>query len=538
MKPKRFVLVLAGTLSVSLVMTGVFLLNSGLASGRTVYTQLSVLTEVLSLVTDNYVEQVSGEDLVDGAIGGLLDELDPHSNYLDPERYRRMQERNRGTYYGIGISFEIVDGNLTVVSVIEGGPSGKLGLRPGDVIVRINGESAKGIKQEEVFDKLRGDRGTVVHVTIHRPGEDDVHEFDIVRDEIPIYSVPYSFMLQPGIGYVRMTRFSSTTSDELETALQKLEAQGMEKLILDIRGNSGGYLNEAIEVADKFLPSGKKIVYTKGRISDSNEEYFTTGRGRHGHYPLIVLIDHYSASASEIVSGAVQDWDRGLIVGERSFGKGLVQRQFQLKNGGALLLTVARYYTPSGRLIQRDYTDKEKYVSEDAEEIDAEAAADTTKTLMPEFQTASGRVVRGGGGIEPDVRLQQKWRFTNLQRTLDRSYFDFANRYVNEEKLHPSSFSEFLRDFQVTEPVLRSFEGFLKSQKVKYDPDTLKAEMDQVKNGIKREMARNLWGENERWQILIDSDPQIAEALRLFPQAELMARHETGAAGEWQNRSR
>ncbi len=525
MKPKRIVLVLAGCVAVATILAGVLFLNSGVASGRTVYTQLQVLTEVLSLVTDNYVEKVNGEDLVDGAITGMLDELDPHSNYLDPERYRKMQERNRGTYYGIGISFDIVDGDLTVISAIEGGPSYKLGIRPGDVIMKIDGQNAKGIKQEEVFDKLRGDRGTTVHVTVRRPGEKNPLEFDIVRDEIPIYSVPYSFMLRPGVGYIRMIRFSSTTSDELENAMQKLEAEGMEKLILDIRGNAGGYLNEAIEVADKFLPAGKKLVYTMGRISDSNEEYFSTGRGKHTKYPLIVMIDHASASASEIVSGAMQDWDRGLIVGQTSFGKGLVQRQYQLKNGGALLLTVARYYTPSGRLIQRDYTDKEKYLTEDAEQIDQEVAADSSHEKTPEFKTAGGRVVYGGGGIHPDYKLNQRWRFTSLQRVLDRSYFDFANQYINETRYKSPSFEAFQRDFNVSDDVIRKFQDFLKEKKVEYSPDSLKVEVEDVKSGIRREMARNLWGENERWHILIESDPQILAALDLFPQAELMARH-------------
>ncbi|NWF91197.1 MAG: S41 family peptidase [Ignavibacteriaceae bacterium] len=533
---KRTGLVVSGCVFLAALLIGVLSLNNGIASGGTVYTQLQVLTEVLRLVTENYVEEADGTALVDGAIAGMLDKLDPHSTYLDPERYRRMQERNRGTYYGIGVSFEIVDGDLTVVSAIDGSPSHKLGIRPGDVIVKIDGRSAKGIKQEEVFDKLRGERGTIVHVTIRRPGEEDLHEFDIVRDQIPIFSVPYSFLLRPGVGYVRMIRFSSTTSDELEEALQKLEAQGMEKLILDIRGNAGGFLNEAIEVADKFLAAGKKLVYTLGRIPDSSEEYYSTGRGKHTRYPLVLLIDRYSASASEIVSGAMQDWDRGLVVGETSFGKGLVQRQYQLKNGGALLLTVARYYTPSGRLIQRDYSDKEKYMSADADEGDEETPPSSEPDARPEFKTAAGRVVYGGGGITPDVKLTERWIYSSLQRTLDRSYFDFANRWVNETRYQPPSFDEFREDFEVTDEIVRSYEAFLKDRGIKYEPDSLRAEIDQVRSGIKREMARNLWGENERWQILIESDPQVHAAIAALPQAELMARNEP--TGDWQTRSR
>jgi carboxyl-terminal processing protease len=534
MSPKRAILIITGGLAMTSVLVGVLFLNNGLASSRNVYTQLQVLTDVLSHVTDYYVEKVNPEDLVDGAIKGMLDELDPHSNYLDPERFRRLQERNKGSYYGIGVSFEIVDGDLTVIAPIEGGPSSKLGIRPGDVIVKINEESAKGISNEEVFDKLRGDRGTVVHVSIRRPSEEELLEFDIVRDEIPIFSVPYSFMIRPGVGYVRMIRFSGTTSDELDKALEKLAAQGMEKLIFDLRGNAGGYLNEAIEVSDKFLDGGKKIVYTMGRIPDSNEEYFTTGRGKHTRYPLIVMIDHASASASEIVSGAMQDWDRALIIGETSFGKGLVQRQYGLKNGGALLLTVARYYTPSGRLIQRDYTDKEKYLSELAEEIDAEAEADTT--ARPEYKTAAGRIVHGGGGVTPDVRLSERWNWSKLQRMIDRSYFDFANQFINEKRFTASSFDWFRDDYAVSDETVKSFESFLHTKKLEFSPDSLWAEADQVRAGIKREMARNLWGENERYQILIEEDPQIVAALELFPQAELMARHEP--VGDWKTRAR
>lgn len=535
MSHKRVLLVFGACIAMTAVLVGVVFLNSGQASGRTVYTQLKVLTEVLSLVTEHYVEDVEPEELVNGAIKGLLDELDPHSNYLDPDRFKRLQERNKGSYFGIGVSFEIVNGDLTVISPIEGGPSERLGIRPGDIIAQINGNSAKGITQEEVFEKLRGPRGTMVTVSIKRPGEEELIDVDIVRDQIPIYSVPYSFMVEPGVGYIRMIRFSGTTSDELEESLRELEALGMEKLILDLRGNSGGYLNEAIEVADKFLGGGKKIVYTLGRIADSNEEYYSSGRGRHTHYPLIVMINHASASASEIVSGAVQDWDRGLVVGRTSFGKGLVQRQYQLHNGGALLLTVARYHTPSGRLIQRDYSDKDKYVTETVEDIERIAETDSTGEAMPLYQTAGGRTVRGGGGITPDVNLTQRWRWSELQRSIDRAYFDFANKYIGETGYEAPPFEEFLERFKVTDDVLSGFEDYLDDKEIEYSPDSLAAEIDQVRAGIKREMARNLWGENERYQILIKEDPQVAAALELFPQAELMARNEP--TGDWQSRN-
>jgi carboxyl-terminal processing protease len=508
-----------------LFLSGLLLLG-GTVQAENIYTKLSVFNQILNLVTSNYVEEVPVDSLIDGAIEGMLDQLDPHTTYVDPERYQRMQERNRGTYSGIGISFDIVDGWLTVISPLEGGPSEKLGIRPGDVIVKINGESAYGIKTEEVFEKLRGPRGTSVRVSIRREGEPELLEFTIVRDNIPIKSVPYAFMIKPGVGYIRLTRFSATTSDELEEALDRLEAEGMESLILDLRGNSGGFLNEAIEVADKFIEGGRRIVYTVGRIEGSSEEYFSTGRATHERFPLIVLVDRGSASASEIVSGAIQDWDRGLVIGEPTFGKGLVQRQFPLKNGGALLVTVARYYTPSGRLIQRDYSDREKYLHARIEEEQPDTVDISNR---PVFYTAGGRRVYGGGGITPDVVVHVKWKNTPLQSALNRQriYFDFANHYIGKHHFQwPGDFQSFRERFEVDDEMMAEFLDFLQEKGLEVTPDSLEAEREDVSRGIRAEMARNLWGDNERAQILLEADPLIAEALVYLPEAEMMARGE------------
>lgn len=514
---------------------GFVFLGNVFATGKTIYSQLGVFTQVLTFINDNYVEEVDGEKMIDGAIVGMLQKLDPHSTYLDADRFKRMQERNRGTYYGIGISFELVNGFITVISPIEGSPSHKLGLRAGDVIVKIDNESAKGITQEEVYDKLRGERGTTVHVSIQREGEPELLEFDIVRDEIPIFSVPYSFMLDPEVGYIRMIRFSATTSDELEAAVDKLRAQGMQKLVFDLRGNSGGYLNEAIEVVDKFLPGTKKIVYTRGRLPDSSEDYFTTGRGQHTRFPIVVMVDHGSASASEIVSGALQDWDRALIVGETTFGKGLVQRQYRLKNGAALLLTVARYYTPSGRLIQRDYTDRDKYIEEDVETIEEEMESDSALAARPEFMTAQKRLVYGGGGITPDIRIKKKYLLSKLEQQLGqkRAFFDYANHYVVDKKMSNQSFETFHREFDLSDGDMQDFTRWLKEKKIEFDADSLAKQSADLERDLKAEIARNLWGDNERYHTLIDGDPALAEAISYFPQAEEMARRETeGVLGE------
>ena len=521
------------TASTSLVIVGILagflFLGNVMAYGKTIYNQLGVFSQVLGHISDNYVDEVDGEKLIDGAITGMLEELDPHSNYLDAERFGRMQERNRGTYYGIGVSFDIVEGKLTVISPIEGSPSYKLGIRAGDVIAKIEGESAKGITREEVFDKLRGPRGTTVHVSVQREGHEELLEFDIVRDEIPILSVPYQFMLSENVGYVRMNRFSATTSDELGQAVEDLERQGMEQMILDLRGNSGGYLNEAIEVSDMFLTGGKRIVYTRGRLPDASEDYYTTGRGRFTDQPLIVMVDHGSASASEIVSGALQDWDRALILGQTTFGKGLVQRQYRLKNGAALLLTVARYYTPSGRLIQRDYSDRDAYLAaETLDEIEATHADAIADSTREKFRTAGNRTVLGGGGIFPDVEIDLAYpgSETTTKLNADRAFFDFAPVFISKRGLDQQSleFDQFRREFRMTDQDLSTFESFLAERELEYSPDSLQVHRELVERSMKAEIARTLWGEPQRYQILIEADPELQEAMSYLPEAKLMAR--------------
>jgi carboxyl-terminal processing protease len=528
MSGKRVFYTATTSLAIVGILTGFVFFGNVLAYGKNIYTQLGVFSQVLASINENYVDEVDGEALIDGAIVGMLEELDPHSTYLDADRFSKMQERNRGTYYGIGISFDIVEGKLTVISPIEGSPSWELGIRSGDIIEKIEGESAEGITREEVFDTLRGPRGTTVHVSIRREGEPELLEFGIVRDEIPIFSVPYSFMLNDKVGYVRMTRFSATTSDELAQSIDKLETQGLEQLVLDLRGNSGGYLNEAIEVADMFLPSARKIVYTRGRLADSSEDYFTTGRGRFTDPPLIILVDHGSASASEIVSGAVQDWDRGMIIGTTTFGKGLVQRQYRLKNGAALLLTVARYYTPSGRLIQRDYSDRDEYLTADLDEaeLEFEEAVKADSVDRQQYRTAGDRTVYGGGGIAPDVHVDIPYPNAEIANELGnkRAFFDFATQYSATHRMQKGGdFTQFLRTFDIDDSGMGEFRRFLDGRSIAYDADSLSVHADIVKRAIKAEVARNLWGENERYHVLIEADPELQEALTYFPAAQMMA---------------
>ena len=343
------------------------------------------------LVEGSYYTDTDPVDLYDGAISGYLSKLDPHSTYITPEDLRSTQERLQGSFEGIGIYLAIHEGYLRVLSPIEGSPAYEVGLLPGDRIVRIDGRTAVGIKEAEVFARLKGPKGSIVKVSVQREGQDDLLEFDILRDRIDVPSVPYHFLLGPDSptdGYVKVNRFSRKTSEELSGALTDLLRQGARRMVLDLRGNGGGFLEQAVEVSNQLLEKGRLVVYTMGRNVSSKEEHYA---GRDPilppDVPLVILVDSYSASASEIVAGAVQDYDRGLIVGHTKFGKGLVQKQFHLKNGGAVLLTVARYYTPSHRPIQRPFDeDREAYLQQAHDDYDPNTDQDSLLT-KPVFYT-------------------------------------------------------------------------------------------------------------------------------------------------------
>jgi carboxyl-terminal processing protease len=465
----------------------------------------------------------------------MREDLDPHSTYVEPEEFSRMNERNTGEYEGIGISFEIREGWITVISAIEGGPSDHLGIRPGDRIVEIEGESTKDMANQDVVSRLKGAKGTKVSITVERPGLEKPLFFTIARDKIPIYSVPYSFLLDDGkTGYIRMTRFSATTSDELEKALTELESAGMQQLVLDLRNNSGGFLNQAIEVADKFIGGNEVVVYTKGRIEGSSQYYYSTESGTHPGYPLIVLVNHGSASASEIVSGAVQDHDRGLIAGVTTFGKGLVQRQYMLSDNSALLLTVARYYTPSGRLIQRSYEDRDEYLEHwrtdsELEAADSLAAAVPDTAGRPLFYTLNEkRPVFGGGGIAPDIRIADTFELNEVQSKLEQSrlFFEFANEFAarNLDK-NQVSLDSFLDTYQMPASAIAEFRRrALATDVVKLTATEVDAEEDYIARALKREIAGNLWGSEARYRVILNEDPVLAQAVIHFPEAVAMAK--------------
>ncbi len=511
------------TILLIIVLIGINFSNHQVFSADNAFKQIARFMEVLKIVRSYYVEEVDTEVLVTGAIEGMLEELDPHSVYIEPKKLEEITEQFRGSYEGIGIEFVIQNKILTVVAPIAGSPSEALGLRPGDQIVKIEGKGAYGITETEVQKRLKGPKGTKVTITIKRPGLEDPFDVTITRDKIPIYSVMAHFMIDNQIGYIYVGRFAATTVNEFDKAVRELESEGMEALLLDLRGNTGGYLEQAFKMADRFIGGNKKIVYTKGRIPESNTEFLATDRSTYRKFPLVILIDKGSASASEIVSGAVQDWDRGLIVGETSFGKGLVQTQIPLKDGSAVRITTARYYTPSGRLIQRSYDNGllEYYTSAYEEKTEHETDEDREKLV---YYTNSGRKVYGGGGITPDVKIESK-KITKFSTELifKRLFFEFGSQYASKHKYLKKDFNYFKKSFEIDKTILTDFKQLIESREIEFKADDFKEDMDYIKLMIKAEISRNLWGSQEYYHVRILGDSQIQGALKSFDEAAKIA---------------
>ena len=490
-------------------------------------TQFDVFTQVLYLVQNNYVDTPDSEKLIHGAIDGMLKTLDPHTIFLPKKRAEALDEQFHGEYSGIGVQFDIIDNKIVVLSPLEGTPAYRLGIRAGDKIVEIDGKPLKkGLTTDDVFNALRGPTGSTVAVTIERPGGTQPLHFTIERAKIPIESIPYAYMIRPGVGYVRIIRFAQTTGDELESAIARLKAQGMKDLLVDLRSNSGGLLSQAVDVLDQIIPQNKKLVYTRGRIPSANADYYSTSRsGKWTDGPLVVLVDHGSASASEIVSGAVQDLDRGIVAGINTFGKGLVQNQFNLSEG-KLLLTIARYYTPSGRGIQRDYTkfsDNADY-QEDAYKEDV--PSDSALEARPKFHTGVGRLVYGGGGIYPDVVIKDPPLLTKpeIDMLTKRVFFEFATDYVARHKGVNWTFESLDRRFQLPDAEWQGLHHVLDQNKVADDDSTWNAEKPFMLRQVRAELASATLGSLDRYRIAVEDDPQLNAALELFPQAQkLMA---------------
>ena len=404
---------------------------------RVLKDKINVLQQIISYVNLYYFDSVDMEKIMDGAFHGLMEELDPHSTYIPAKEQESIDELFRGKFQGIGIEFDILHGYITVISPIPDSPSDHAGLQPGDKIIAINGNDAYKITKADVMKKLRGRKGSAVDVTIQRIGLIDPFDVTIIRDNIPIHSVGAATMIDDKTGYIFLRRFSATTEKEVRTALEKLDNYGFNRLVLDLRGNSGGFLNQAAAVANLFITTKDTLVYTRGKIAEANQVFIADPTKGRNDFSLIILINRGSASASEIVSGAIQDLDRGLTIGETSFGKGLVQRQLPLNGGSAVRVTMARYYTPTGRLIQRPYENgndmvyyKELYAK------NRETIIDSLKEFRPKYRTRGGRTVFGGGGITPDVYIPYKRKIThqtgNIVGHPERPIFNFASIYFSK----------------------------------------------------------------------------------------------------------
>jgi len=491
------------------------------------------LERTFKIINRFYVDSVDWQSTTDKALSAALQSLDPHSIYLNPEQVKRTQEDFEGHYYGIGIQFDIIDHYPTVITVFQGSPSARAGLQAGDQFIEIESESAKDLTIEDVPKKLKGPRGTKVTVTIKRPTLAEPFKVTLIRDEIPITTINTYFKVDSITGYVWLNRFAFTTSEELENALLELEAQGIKQLMLDLRDNGGGLLRQAVAVVSKFIEGNKLVVYTKGRLKTFNEKYYTAEYrdGKVRDYPLIVLINHNTASASEIVAGALQDYDRALIVGTRSFGKGLVQNEFELPDDSRIRLTVSKYYTPLGRLIQRPYKNKstKKYFTEVWSDSLEKAGIDSSQQQQV-FYTSKGRKVYGGGGIWPDVEIlfsdslhAADWM---LQLFDQRIYFKTILKWSGKLKYWSTDFQQFKEKFTVSEAMLKTLKQIAWQNKIKIPAKEFKMEQNYLKQRLKAEIARFYWGLPAFYQMLLASDQQFKKASQYFDRAKALLKNE------------
>lgn len=469
---------------------------------------LKTFTQVYDVVEQNYAEPVNPDKAIyNGAIPGMLHALDPHSNFFDPKSYSLLREEQRGKYYGVGMTVGPRNNKVIVIAPFVGSPAYRAGIRPGDVIAAVDGKATDNMSTSDVADLLKGPKGTNVRITVLREGSEKPLEFNIIRDEIPRNSVDLAFLIRPGIGYIHVTGFQETTEHEVSDALDKFG--DLKGLILDLRQNPGGLLNEGVGVADKFLRKGQLIVSHHGRASQEKRYVATHGNGGK-EYPLVVLVNRGTASAAEIVAGAIQDHDRGLIAGETTFGKGLVQTVYPLSENTGLALTTAKYYTPSGRLIQRDYTNMslyDYYYNRDSDENNSNHEVKLTD---------SGRTVYGGGGITPDVKIPPQ-KTDDFENSLLQHYafFNFAKHYANTHQVSKS--------FEVDDAVMQDFRKFLDQEKIAYTEQQLAQDNDWIRATIKSEVFIDAFGQEEGLKVHAEGDPEVLKALDLLPQAKQLA---------------
>lgn len=500
--------------------------NSSLSQNNRASTN-DKINSLLDYIEYQYVDTINKKDLVEKTVTSMLQSLDPHSSYIAASEFETVNEPLEGNFDGIGVEFNIIKDTIRVITPIEGGPSEKIGIRAGDKIVKVEGNIVAGVKitNKEVFDKLRGKSGSIVNVSILRSGIQKPLIFNITRDAIPLYSIDASYMVNTTVGYIKISKFAATTYDEYLKAFNTLTKQGMKKLILDLRGNPGGYLNAAVDISDEFLVNGLQIVYTQGKASPK-KVYKATERGSFENNGLAILIDEGSASASEIVAGAIQDNDRGTIIGRRSFGKGLVQDQLQLPDGSAIRLTIARYYTPTGRCIQKPYSDdKSQYYSEEyarfehGELLNADSIKlDKTK----KYTTPDGKTVYGGGGIMPDV-------FVPLDTSKNNSFVNkvfytgaintFAFEYADNNRTKLKSFGSaknYIEQFEISNAILEEFYAYCDKQNTKLGSVNKEKTNQALKPYLKAFIGRDVFDKDAYYPIINQSDKCILKATEVL----------------------
>ena len=484
-------------------------------------------------IANLYVDKVDEGKLVEAAIVKMLEELDPHSTYSNPEEVKRLNEPLQGNFDGIGIQFNMVTDTLFVIQPVSGGPSEKAGILAGDRIIEVNDTAIAGVKMgtDEVMRRLRGPKGSKVNVKVLRAGVPELLPFTIKRDKIPVYSLDAAYMTDERIGYIRINRFAATTGKEFSDALRKLRKQGMKDLILDLQGNGGGYLNAAIDICDQVLDAKELIVYTEGR-RNPRSEFKAKGDGDFRNGRLVVLVDEFSASAGEIVTGAIQDWDRGVVIGRRTFGKGLVQRPIDLPDGSMIRLTVARYYTPSGRCIQKPYESVEQYNRDLIDRYNRGEMMSADSIHFPDSLKARtlklGRTVYGGGGIMPDyfvpidtamytsyyLKLRDKGAIVQFNiKLIDRHRKEWVKTY--------KTFARFNRDFEVDDAMLQELVAIGETMGAAYDEKQYRTALPLIKTQVKALLARDLWSMSEYFQVVNTLNPSMRKAIELLSEPGL-----------------
>lgn len=495
---------------------------------QSIDSQLQKLLIAESAIENLYVEGVDNAELVEAAIRGMLEELDPHSTYLTAEEVEKSNESLQGNFDGIGIQFNMIEDTLFVVQPLPNGPSEKVGILAGDRIITVNDTTIAGVEmsQENIMKRLRGPKGTEVKLGIKRQGLEELVHFNVIRDKIPVHTVDAAFMAAEGVGYIKVSSFGLTTLQEFREKMKELQSAGAKSLILDLQGNGGGYLHAAVELANEFLERDQLIVYTEGRRSPRSG-YKAVGNGMFKKGNLVVLIDEFSASASEIVSGAIQDWDRGTVVGRRSFGKGLVQRPIEFHDGSMIRLTIAQYFTPVGRCIQKPYGEDIDYGADIVKRLESGELTNADSIHLPDslkYQTKiKGRTVYGGGGIMPDVfvpldttRTNKYYSEVTAKGCVLQTSLSYVEKHRKQLERKYKTFDSYNQKFVIDEEILDLLKEKADAANVEFDEEQWNKVVPIFKIQLKSLIARNLWSMNEYYKSMVELDDILQRALELL----------------------